>query len=705
MAIDTKDVAQNFSKIKCNIEEAYQTFQSNRKRYNEFMKFVFQTSVSDEDRDILAIQDKPDIEFNILEPYVARQLGEFAKQEPGFSVHGLTDQVDVRTLEVVEGIMRSILRDADKNSFSYNIYKEVLGGGFSVMKVITDYDNDKSFNQTIKLEKVYDPCLTGFDPMARESHKGDGGYCFELYPKTMSDFKEEYPDEDVSNLKNDSGLEGFTWKYRNQKTDVVLMADYYQKKKKRVRIHLLADGSSVTDKEYKEQINNWTSFQQPPQIVKSRWSERTVICRYVVIQDRVLEYQETNYMHLPLVFVDGNSALVKQNMSSNTTEQVTRPYVYNAMGAQRLKNFAGQSLGNELENIMQNKYMVDEESIPEDAVDDWTNPQKASTLVFKSRDKDGNQLPAPIPVRRSDIPTVISQTFMGIDQSIQGQLGAFNQQLNNQQQVSGVAIQEALSANNAVSAPYNKGYLMALSQAAQMILEMIPMYYATPRTVPVVDKKGKRSYQQINMQMPNGMPQPGSPQLKYDPNVLQVEVSAGFNYEVQKNRALGQMVELMNASQGFRTMIEQEGLPMLVGNLDIKGGEQLSQMAEQFTQQMKQQQAQAAQQGQQNNPTVLAAQAQQQQLQLQAQKMQADIKLDQENIQLKREQMSNEHTIQLLKIQAQEEAGQVQMAKAQAENLKTASEMHISHRNQSLKEHNMVHKHISDIVKSIPEDM
>ncbi|UCE38406.1 MAG: hypothetical protein JSW00_04035 [Thermoplasmata archaeon] len=696
MAVDTKDVAQNFANIKSNIEEAYQTFQSNRKRYNEFMKFVFQTSLSGEDRDILAITDKPDIEFNILEPYVARQLGEFAKQEPGFSVHALDNQVDPQTVDVVEGIMRSILRDADKNSFSYNVYKEVLGGGYSVMKVLTDYEHEDSFNQNIKLTKVYDPTLTGFDPLAREPHKGDGGYCFELYPKTIEDFKKEYPDENVDNLKYDNNLQGFQWKYRNMKTDIVLMAEYYCKKKKRTRLHLLTDGSTMSDKKYKEMINGWSSIEQPPQVVKSRWTEKTVICRYVVIQDRVLEYSETNYLHLPLIFVDGNSALVTQNKASNDCEQVTRPFVYNAMGAQRLKNFAGQSLGNELENIMQNKYIVDKEAIPEDAVEDWTNPQKASTLVYSSRDKDGNQLPAPIPVQRGDIPGIISQTFMGVDQNVQAQLGAFNQQLSNQKQVSGVAIQEAMSANNAVSAPYNKGYLMALTQAAQMILEMIPMYYATPRTVPVVDRKGKRSYLQINQTLPNGMPQPGSPQLKYDPNILEVDVSAGFNYETQKNRALGQMVELMNASQGFRAMIEQEGLPMLVGNLDIKGVEQLTQMAEQFTQQQKQMQAMQAQQGQQSNPAVLAAQAKQSELQLQSQKMQADIQLDQANLQLKQQQMQNDHTIQLLKIQAQQEAGQVQLAKAHAENLRSTADMH-------LKANDQAHRHGQDILNNVKE--
>jgi hypothetical protein len=46
--------------------------------------------------------------------------------------------------------------------------------------------------QAIKIERC-EPTLTGFDKLARFSHKGDGRFCFQLFPKDKEEFLEEYP--------------------------------------------------------------------------------------------------------------------------------------------------------------------------------------------------------------------------------------------------------------------------------------------------------------------------------------------------------------------------------------------------------------------------------------------------------------------------------------------------------------------------------
>jgi hypothetical protein len=75
---------------------------------------------------------------------------------------------------------------------SYQFYKDELSGGYSVAKVYTDYANEKSFDQNIYIERVFDPTLTGFDPLARDSHKGDGRYAYELFPKSKGEAEELY---------------------------------------------------------------------------------------------------------------------------------------------------------------------------------------------------------------------------------------------------------------------------------------------------------------------------------------------------------------------------------------------------------------------------------------------------------------------------------------------------------------------------------
>src|ERR1700722_5670083 len=189
------DVAQKhqdqLERLKKKVEQSWEYFGENYARFNYFRKFVFQTSLSQDDISLLKFQKKPQLEFNVLEAFISRLRGEFSKQEPSIEVTaGDEEPIDVNTINVVQGHVKHILCDANKDGCEYNVYTDTLSGGFSVIKVWTEYAHEKSFNQVIRMGRVYDPVMCGFDPMARLSHKGDGQYCFELFPKTKDEFQE-----------------------------------------------------------------------------------------------------------------------------------------------------------------------------------------------------------------------------------------------------------------------------------------------------------------------------------------------------------------------------------------------------------------------------------------------------------------------------------------------------------------------------------
>src|ERR1700689_4599304 len=72
--------------IKTNIKDWHQYFYKNFKRFDYWRKFVFETTLSDEFISMMQELGRPQLEFNILEAYINRLLGEFSKQEPSFKV-------------------------------------------------------------------------------------------------------------------------------------------------------------------------------------------------------------------------------------------------------------------------------------------------------------------------------------------------------------------------------------------------------------------------------------------------------------------------------------------------------------------------------------------------------------------------------------------------------------------------------------------
>ena len=219
------------SELKDCVEDWHGYWKDNSIRYNEFTRMVFQTALTPNMREKLTDLQKPQLEFNIMEAMISRLRGEFAKQEPSLNIRaadGITTQMLtpelLKTIEVVEAHLRAIFFDAASDSFEYTTYSDVLAGGFSVAEVYTDYVNEMTFEQSIKVERAFDPCLCFFDPMARLSHKGDGNYCGQMYPRTRDEFIEEFGAEGLDGSKfTRSTNSGYNWSYKNGTKDIVLV--------------------------------------------------------------------------------------------------------------------------------------------------------------------------------------------------------------------------------------------------------------------------------------------------------------------------------------------------------------------------------------------------------------------------------------------------------------------------------------------------
>ena len=630
----TKTANDQLARIKKNVSTAYMYFDDNYKRYRQFRKYVFKESINEQQRAVLQQLNRPVVEFNILEAYISRLLGEFSQHEPGIEVSPAEGiPVDQQVLDVVEGHLRHILHDANKNNFSYEIYKDLLSGGFSVAKVWTDYASPMSFNQQIYLARVFDPTMCGFDPMARASHKGDGQFSFEIYPMLEEEFLRQFPNAEIRNVGYTRDIEGFNWTYKDiQGQKIVLVADYYEKKRKKVKIVKLANGRVMTAKNYEKLEAYWIAEQfieQIPAIVgEPRITELETICRYKLIEDQVLEYNETDYSYLPHVFVDGNSILLTQG-TANTTYQMTRPYVYHAKGIQDMTNYAGQTVCNSMENLIQHKFIVMKEAIPQeqDYVEALNDIQRASTVVVNAfyENNPDQQIPNPIrEVQNIPLPPEVMNSFQVTGPMTQAILGSFTSNQNQENRnLSGKAVIESASADNAASMPYVVGYLSGLNQIGNICVDLMPKYLLGKRTIPVENKAGEKDYQEINT--------PGKTMIAYDEKAIKVNIDAGVNFQVQKTVAMNTIVQLMQASQEFSAFMNSpSGLPILLDNIQCYGADRLQEASKQWLEQQQQQQQQAMQmqqQQQQMDPAFIRAQAEMMKIQQQKEQDQIENQL------------------------------------------------------------------------------
>lgn len=595
--------ADKLTKLKKYVENWHEYFKRNNQRFWDYTKFVCATNISNKERAALQALQKPQLQFNILEAQVSRLCGEFAKHKPSFDVRAM-DGVPIttltpefiETLKLIEGYLLAMFADNTSDSLKYKFYRDLLVGGFSVGKVLTRYLNARSFEQVIEVERVFDPTLTIFDPLARLSHKGDGQYCGELIPMTMEDFRSEFGAKAADEIKGNNyvDLEGFNWSYQNQSEETILVATLFCKTYKKMRIVKLTNGHVVPLDHYEKLLEAWDEeaiMAQPPKILTERKTEIEVLERYKFCGERILDKVPTNFTMFPIVFIDGNSVLIKgqdenggidsgtdanSDSDNGSTSQMTRPYVLHAHDIQLLMNFAGQSMAGEMENIVQHQYIVPIEAIPEDQMAAYTNPQIANVLQYNQiYDKETNiQLNPPQILERRQIPPILENTFNGAARHMQAILGNYDAVLGvNDKQISGVAIQQGALQSNAAAIPYLVGFTNGLNRMAEIVVDLLPKYYNTPRTLPIIKPDGKRAFKMINKKG-----EPHSLFKDYDPNNLQVSVEMGVSAEVQKQMALEQITRMMGSSEDFAAFIGEMGGEVILDNMDIRGIDHLKEL-------------------------------------------------------------------------------------------------------------------------------
>lgn len=666
MLRERKDAAQRLKDIKRNIEESYQYFYDNYVRYKKFMKFVYCSALTPDDLAKLKALKKPAIEFGILEAYINRRIGEFAQHEPSVQVRaadGLSkDEIDenlIKTIEVVEGHCREIIDSVTNDGFRTQLYKDTMGGGFSVAEVYTEYLNEMSFEQCIRIERVFDPTLCGFDPLAKESHKGDGQYCFKVFPMTKEEFEEQYGKESTAGMvfQRDVSVESFNWSYVNQEKKILLVVDFFCKERRKKKIAKLSNGKSIIAEHYDQLVEIWKNqgrIEQPPIILQERQTFIEEIWHYRICENKIISETKTDYKYLPLVFFDGNSANIERSQNG-PCYQMTKPYVYQAEGVQRLKNFAGQSMASEIETLVQHKFVVSMEAIPTDYIDAYTNPQQAQVLAYNAfYDKNPDMpLAPPQVIQRTDTPQIVQAAFEGTDRTTMAILGSFDaQQGQVGDRLSGRAIELGAMQSDAASLPYLENFIKGMNWIGQILLDLIPKYYLTPRSIPIRLPNGLRDYVVVNDKS-----DPNSIFLKYDPKNLQIKIEAGVNSSMQKKYAIDQITRLMEASELFAQFMNSEGLDIFIENIDIKGIEELKQRAAVFMKNMKEAQAQNA-----GKPDPMEELVQAEKL-----KVEGGLRVEAEKINQKRQEAEFKQSNEMARIAIEEQKAETELMKVIAE--------------------------------------
>lgn len=523
-------------------------FSENKNKMREDIRFAA-ASPDDpwqwEEQDKKARQNRPMLTINKMPQHIYQVTNDIAMNRPSIKYRPADDEADEEVAEILMGIARSIeaVSDAD---VAYDVAaKYAVTAGMGYIRVLTDYVDERSFNQQILIKPIEDIFKVWDDPDAKDPAGADRQWFFIEECLSEEEFQKAYPDADKIDWDFDKDTE-----WLNSAGKTIRVVEYYEIAHQDDELYLWANGETSLKSEgaLPEGV---IAGEQPIDSRKVRIPK--VLWRKLNSQ-QILEGgedgQEIPCRYIPVARSLGNVWTVEE-------KSVISGIVRNAKDSQRVYN-AGQSAI--LERVLSTSkapYIASAEAISGyEKIWQTANTDNHSYLPYNALSDDG-QLPIQMPQRTQ--PTAVEpglqQVVMGAADDIKSETGQYDASLGQRSnETSGKAIMARQREGDTATFHYIKGLNWAVRHVGRIILDMIPRVMDTRQIARIVGEDGQSTNATLDPKHPEAITKmkddQGAIQRIFNPNIgtYDVYTSTGPSFTTRRMEAADAMTQLVQAN-------------------------------------------------------------------------------------------------------------------------------------------------------------
>lgn len=494
-----------------------------------------------------AAAGKPCLIVNQLPQFLRQVTGDIRSTNPSIKVTAADSAADPKIAETFEGIIRQIQNRSGASSVYERGAESAAACGMGYWRILADYEHEGSFNQDIRIESIPNPFSVYFDPDAMLSTREDAEYCFITQSMNEEAFREEYPDANAEPINAD-GITDNLHSWRDG--DKVIIAEYFWKERKAVKMYLLPDGSTVIAPETK-----------PTAFLKERDGTQTVIKWAKISGKDVLEGpQDTPWKHIPVVAVMGEELYAGDRMYRSSV-------IRHAKGPQSIFNITWSTAIEVAAMQPKSPWLVTPTQIAGfEAM--WAEPDaNKTTLLYNPDPTSGAPQRIAPPMSSQALSELLTRAAMelrsttGIQDAALGARSA---------EKSGVAIRQRQQESDNSTSIYADNMGKAIAHTGRIIVAAAPNVYDTARTLQTIAKDGTAGMAEVNQISftPEGQPQ----QIDLSRGQYDVEVEVGPNYATRMQAAADGMMQFMQINPQAAMLIGD----LMATAMDWPGADQIA---------------------------------------------------------------------------------------------------------------------------------
>lgn len=428
------------------------------------------------------VDQKPCLTMNIIRQHNLQIINDAKRNKSEVTVLATGGGATYDSAEVY----RAIISDIQYNSqaqLCYSMAREFqVYGGIGYWRLITDYVDNDTHDQEIKIAPVIDPLSVYIDPDIKQRNGSDAKFAFVFNDIRRDAFREAYP-QFVTILGRSPlgvGSGDDDWITR----DHVRVCEYFRRVYKEDRLFSFIDPSDGQRKNIRESVLREASSRlldavkdDPLTKVRKVWD--TVVEWYLIAGDEVIDSTIWPGKYIPIVRVVGEENVIEGILDRKGHTRAMKD-------AQRMYNYNASAQVEVVALQTKTPWKGAAASI-EEYEQYWNNANtsNASFLPFNHIDDDGNPIPPEALPSRLD-PPAPSQAFeMGM-QAAFNQIMMVSGQYQNQMGMmgnerTGSAIQERMDQGDTATYHFRDNYESALVYTGMQIIDLIPRIYDTAR--------------------------------------------------------------------------------------------------------------------------------------------------------------------------------------------------------------------------------
>ena len=496
---------------------------------------------------------RPCYEFNRLRQHIRQVTGDQRQNRPQIKLRAV-EQGDKETADIMQGLIRNIESISNADKAYDTAFEWAVTGGYGVWRLKTEYNNNDSFEQDIKIQEVTNPFSVYFDPSAQEFDRRDAQYAFVITRIGKDEFKQKYPNDELIDYT------GANYDIQHWIDDAsVTLCEYWYKQYEDKNLLLLSNGNTVYEDEIPDRMvleaNGIT-------VLKERKVEVPKVKMALLTGEGVIEEADWAGRYIPIVPVYGDIV------------DIDGEFHYSGMvrfgkDAQRVYNYHRTTMIETIANAPKVPYLVTPEQIK--GFEGLWKSANAENMPFLPYNPDPRAGGMPQRSGGVEIPQALITASQYDAEDIKAVTGQFDASMGaGGNETSGRAILARQREGDTATYSYVDNLSRAIRYTGEILVDLIPKIYDTERVVRILGIDGGEKWVEINKIQ---LDQMTGQQIvtnditggKYD-----VSVNVGASYNTQRQEASEALLEMMG-----NPMLAPVVADLLAKNLDIPNSDEL----------------------------------------------------------------------------------------------------------------------------------